>query len=203
MSTRDSILELRRRIAQTVPGQDHVIDVLLIALLADGHILEECCPGWRAMSIRALAQHLESEIRRIQFTPDLLVSDFACINLFGNLLIVNDIDCAPAEVQAVVWEAMENRQMTVAGTTRNLPELFLVYATMNQNEQEGNYPLTEEQRDRFLVKIVVDDLTDADLMRTMSVEHPGSANQERPKIAQKAVLDARAEVRNVFVSEAL
>src|SRR6187455_3021813 len=125
MPVRDQILDLKKRIAAAVIGQDEVVDQLLIALLANGHLLMEGLPGLaKTRTIKTLAANLESEFRRIQFTPDLLPSD---------------ITGAPAKAQSALLEAMEERQVTVAGKTYPLPGLFLVLATQNPIEQEGTY----------------------------------------------------------------
>ena len=152
-------------------GQQTVVERLLIALLANGNVLMEGLPGTaKTRSIKTLAKLIESEFRRVQFTPDLLPSDvtgseiyreqngtfeFQPGPLFGNLVLADEINRAPAKVQAALLEAMEERQVTVAGKTHKLPELFLVLATQNPIEQEGTYPLPEAQMDRFLVYVKV------------------------------------------------
>src|SRR5215510_3084552 len=174
MSARDQILDLRQRIAASVIGQGEVIDQLLIALLANGHLLMEGLPGLaKTRTIKTLAANLESEFRRIQFTPDLLPSDITGTEIytgegaggsfvfqqgpvFGNLILADEINRAPAKAQAALLEAMEERQVTIAGKTHKLPELFLVMATQNPIEQEGTYPLPEAQMDRFLMHVHVD-----------------------------------------------
>ena len=147
-------------------GQQDVVERLLIALLADGHVLMEGLPGvGKTRSIKTLSKLIESDFSRVQFTPDLLPSDvtgsdiyreqtgtfdFQQGPIFGNLILADEINRAPAKVQAALLEAMEERQVTVAGTTHRLPDLFLVLATQNPIEQEGTYPLPEAQMDRFL-----------------------------------------------------
>ena len=147
-------------------GQQDVVERLLIALLADGHVLMEGLPGVaKTRSIKTLSKLIESDFSRVQFTPDLLPSDvtgsdiyreqtgtfdFQQGPIFGNLILADEINRAPAKVQAALLEAMEERQVTVAGTTHRLPDLFLVLATQNPIEQEGTYPLPEAQMDRFL-----------------------------------------------------
>ena len=148
-----------------------MVERLLIALLANGNVLMEGLPGTaKTRSIKTLAKLIESEFRRVQFTPDLLPSDvtgseiyreqngtfeFQPGPLFGNLVLADEINRAPAKVQAALLEAMEERQVTVAGKTHKLPTLFLVLATQNPIEQEGTYPLPEAQMDRFLVYVRV------------------------------------------------
>src|SRR5262249_15176048 len=168
MPPRDSILELTKRMGESVVGQDAVIDRVLIALLANGHVLMEGLPGLaKTRTIKTLAKNLEADFSRIQFTPDLLPSDVTGTEVyydeggkgsfkfqqgpaFGNLILADEINRAPAKAQAALLEAMEERQVTVAGTTHKLPELYLVLATQNPIEQEGTYPLPEAQMDRFL-----------------------------------------------------
>jgi MoxR-like ATPase len=224
MSARDAILDLKKRIAAGIIGQEAVIDRLLIALLANGHVLMEGLPGLaKTRTIKTLAKNLESEFRRIQFTPDLLPSDITGTEvyvekggegefrfqpgpIFGNLILADEINRAPAKAQAALLEAMEERQVTVAGKTTKLPDLFLVLATQNPIEQEGTYPLPEAQMDRFLMKIVIDYPSDGDevsILRLVRGEDAGTGPKDEAKIPQQAVLDARAEVLKVFVSEPL
>lgn len=226
MLTRDMILDLKKRIGESIVGQQVVIDRLLIALLADGHVLMEGLPGLaKTRTIKTLAKNLESDFRRIQFTPDLLPADvtgseiyydeggkgtfkFQPGPIFGNLILADEINRAPAKAQAALLEAMEERQVTVAGTTHPLPPLFLVLATQNPIEQEGTYPLPEAQTDRFLMKVVVGYSTDDEegkILQLVRGEEGGAGEKkdDKPKLPQQAVLDARAEVHKVHVSEAL
>src|SRR5262245_5591529 len=224
MSARESILDLKKRIQDGIIGQEAVIDRVLVAMLANGHVLMEGLPGLaKTRTIKTLAKNLESEFRRIQFTPDLLPSDvtgtemyvekqgggefkFQPGPIFGNLILADEINRAPAKAQAALLEAMEERQVTVAGTTHKLPELFLVMATQNPIEQEGTYPLPEAQLDRFLLKVVIDYPTDeneAKILRLGRGEDAGTATEQAKKLPQQAVLDARAEVLKVFVAPEL
>jgi MoxR-like ATPase len=223
MPARDSILELKQRIGESIVGQEAAIDRILIALLADGHVLVEGLPGLaKTRTIKTLAKNLESEFRRIQFTPDLLPADitgsevyydeggkgtfkFQPGPIFGNLVLADEINRAPAKAQAALLEAMEERQVTVAGTTHPLPPLFLVMATQNPIEQEGTYPLPEAQTDRFLMKVVVGYGTDeeeAKILRLVRGEEKGAA-AAKPKLPGQIVLDARSEIHGVFASEAI
>jgi MoxR-like ATPase len=222
MSTREQILELKKRLASAVIGQEDVIDQLLFALLANGHVLLEGLPGLaKTRTIKTLAANLESEFRRIQFTPDLLPSDITGTEIyigeaskdkfqfqpgpvFGNLVLADEINRAPAKAQAALLEAMEERQVTVAGTTHTLPELFLVLATQNPIEQEGTYPLPEAQMDRFLLHVFVDYSSDDDELKILNLvrdEDAGTAAKPEGKIPEQSVLDARKEVLAVRVSE--
>jgi MoxR-like ATPase len=169
----DSINELKSRMSRSIIGQQMVVERLILALLANGNVLMEGLPGLaKTRAIKSMAKNLESDFSRIQFTPDLLPSDvtgteiyydeggkgrfvFQKGPIFGNLILADEINRAPAKVQAALLEAMEERQVTVAGKTYKLPELFMVLATQNPVEQEGTYPLPEAQLDRFLLKIRV------------------------------------------------
>src|SRR5262245_25567612 len=222
MSAREQILELKKRIAAAVIGQSEVIDQLLIAILANGHILMEGLPGLaKTRTIKTLAANLESEFRRIQFTPDLLPSDitgtevytgegaggtfeFQAGPVFGNLILADEINRAPAKAQAALLEAMEERQVTVAGKTHKLPELFLVLATQNPIEQEGTYPLPEAQMDRFLLHVFVGYSSDEDeekILRLVRREDAGSKSDSNGKLPAQCILDARKEVLAVKVSD--
>ncbi len=224
MTPRESVLDLKKRIQEGIIGQAAVIDRVLIALVANGHVLMEGLPGLaKTRTIKTLAKNLESEFRRIQFTPDLLPSDvtgsemyvekqgggefrFQQGPIFGNLILADEINRAPAKAQAALLEAMEERQVTIAGTTHKLPDLFLVMATQNPIEQEGTYPLPEAQMDRFLMKVVIDYPSDADevmILRLVRGEEGPSKAEPKPKVPQKEVMDARAEVAKVFMSEAV
>jgi MoxR-like ATPase len=187
MSTLDDILQLKQRMAESIIGQQQVIERLLLTLLANGNLLLEGLPGLaKTRAVKSLARNLESEFRRIQFTPDLLPSDvtgtevyydeggkgsfqFEPGPIFGNLVRADEINRAPAKVQAALLEAMEERQVTVAGKTHRLPELFMVLATQNPIEQEGTYPLPEAQRDRFLLHIMVRYPSDSDELNVMRI----------------------------------
>jgi MoxR-like ATPase len=224
MSARDRILDLKRRITAAVIGQEAVVDLLLVALLADGHLLMEGLPGLaKTRTIKSLAKNLESEFRRIQFTPDLLPSDITGTEIytgegaggtfrfqpgpiFGNLILADEINRAPAKAQAALLEAMEERQVTSGGKTNPLPELFLVLATQNPIEQEGTYPLPEAQMDRFLLHVFIGYPTDeneAKILRLIRGEEAGTMPSTEGKIPAQAVLSAPAEVHVVKVSEAL
>ena len=157
---------------EQIVGQNHLVERLIIALLADGHLLVEGAPGLaKTKAIKTLSEGIEGDFQRVQFTPDLLPADitgseiyrpqqgtfeFQAGPLFHNLVLADEINRAPAKVQSALLEAMAERQVSVGGTTYQLPELFLVMATQNPIEQEGTYPLPEAQMDRFLMHIMVD-----------------------------------------------
>jgi MoxR-like ATPase len=163
--------ELREALTTQVIGQAALVERLLIALLADGHLLVEGAPGLaKTTAVKALATRVEANFQRVQFTPDLLPSDLTGTDiwrqqegrfefqpgpLFHNLLLADEINRAPAKVQSALLEAMGERQITVGGKTYALPQLFLVMATQNPIEQEGTYPLPEAQLDRFLMHVRV------------------------------------------------
>ena len=165
-------LKLRAEIAKAVVGQDEIVERLLVALLANGHVLLEGMPGLaKTLLVKSLGQTLGVKFERIQFTPDLLPSDvvgtmvfqpkegtFAPHRgpIFANLLLADEINRAPAKVQSALLEAMQERQVTIGGLSQALPSPFFVMATQNPIEQEGTYPLPEAQTDRFLFKLIVD-----------------------------------------------
>ncbi len=157
---------------EQIVGQNHLVERLIIALLADGHLLVEGAPGLaKTKAIKTLSEGIEGDFQRVQFTPDLLPADitgsdiyrpqqgnfeFQAGPLFHNLVLADEINRAPAKVQSALLEAMAERQVSVGGTTYQLPALFMVMATQNPIEQEGTYPLPEAQMDRFLMHIMVD-----------------------------------------------
>ncbi len=233
MSARESILDLEKRMGQSIIGQHDVIRSILITLLCDGNLLLEGLPGLaKTRAIRSLSKHLEGEFRRIQFTPDLLPSDvtgtemyytegdksgfhFRKGPLFGNLILVDEINRAPAKVQAALLEAMEERQITVAGTTYKLPQLFMTLATQNPVEQEGTYPLPEAQLDRFLMKIQVNypdkpsEREMLSLVRGEQIEKYNSSGEEKKSastqesIPQQTIFDSWKEITEIHISEAI
>nr|WP_225935735.1 MULTISPECIES: MoxR family ATPase [Pseudomonas] len=213
-------------VAEKVLGQAETIRHVLLGLLANGHVLLESLPGLaKTRTVKALATHLEAQMRRIQFTPDLLPSDitggeilqqsaegnkisFQPGPLFGNVILADEINRAPAKVQAALLEAMEERQITVAGQSYPMPGLFMVLATQNPIEQEGTYPLPEAQMDRFLMKLHLDyphSDDETQVLRLVRAEdqatHAGAAQPVR--LAQQVIFDARSEVARVHVAEAI
>ena len=164
--------KLREEIGHVIIGQSHMLDRLLIGLLSNGHVLLEGVPGLaKTLTIKSLAQAIHAKFSRIQFTPDLLPADVIGTliynqqrgefivrkgPIFGNFILADEINRAPAKVQSALLEAMQERQVTIGDTTYKLDEPFLVLATQNPLEQEGTYPLPEAQVDRFIMKVVVD-----------------------------------------------
>jgi len=225
MSTLDSVRELQTRMGQSIIGQESVIEQLLIGLLANGNVLMEGLPGLaKTRAVKSLARNMDAEFSRIQFTPDLLPSDitgsevlytesgqptfrFEAGPIFANIVLADEINRAPAKVQAALLEAMEERQVTVAGTTHKMPDLFIVMATQNPIEQEGTYPLPEAQMDRFLLHVYIDYGTqdaEAQVIRLVRGEESPSTslNNETPVI-QQVIFDARQEINRVQVAETI
>ena len=221
MNTRESILKIIEAMNAAIIGQETVVERLLIAFLADGHVLMEGLPGTaKTRSIKTLGKLVESEFSRVQFTPDLLPSDvtgseiyreqtgsfdFQPGPIFGNLILADEINRAPAKVQAALLEAMEERQITVAGKTHKLPPLFLVLATQNPIEQEGTYPLPEAQMDRFLLYVNVPyppAENEAAILRLVRGEKAGNGATPPPPIAQDVIFAARKEIDGIHVAEA-
>ncbi len=227
MTAHEAILDLQARMGQMIVGQKAVIERLVIVLLANGNLLMEGLPGLgKTRAIKSLGNVLEVGLSRIQFTPDLLPSDvtgteiyqqtpdgqatfeFQPGPIFNNLLLADEINRAPAKVQAALLEAMEERTVTVGDTTHTLPELFLVMATQNPIDQEGTYPLPEAQMDRFLMHVMVDypdEAAEAAIMRLVRSEEGASRREKdeepEPRIPQEAIFEARQEIRHVHVAE--
>jgi MoxR-like ATPase len=222
---RDAILELKARIAKSVLGQDHLVESMLIGLLANGNLLIESLPGLaKTRAVKTLAKNLAADLSRVQFTPDLLPSDvtgaeiylqtekggqfqFQKGPIFANLVLADEINRAPAKVQSALLEAMEERQVTVAGKTYKMPDLFMVLATENPIEQEGTYPLPEAQLDRFLMHVVVsypNEETEGEIIklnRDENAQAPKATTSEPAAVPQKAIFDARTEIDKIFVSD--
>src|ERR1700754_2402424 len=224
-AARDAVLELKSRIGKSVLGQDHLVESMLIALLANGNLLIESLPGLaKTRAVKTLAKHLAADLSRVQFTPDLLPSDvtgaeiyvqtdkggqfqFQKGPIFANLVLADEINRAPAKVQSALLEAMEERQVTVAGKTYKMPDLFMVLATENPIEQEGTYSLPEAQLDRFLMHVVItypDEASEGEIIRLNRAENaqaPKDHTSEPSPIPQQAILDARGEIDGIFVSD--
>jgi MoxR-like ATPase len=209
--------KLRAEIGKAVIGQDVIVERLLVALLANGHVLLEGMPGLaKTLLIKSLGQALGVKFDRIQFTPDLLPSDvvgtmvfqpkegtFAPHRgpIFANLLLADEINRAPAKVQSALLEAMQERQVTIGGQSQPLPSPFFVMATQNPIEQEGTYPLPEAQTDRFLFKLIVD-YPSAEEEHTMMQRWGQVTTQPAVSAASSGaeLLALRAEVDRVHVA---
>ncbi|WP_108858578.1 MoxR family ATPase [Ruegeria sp. Alg231-54] len=228
MNALNQINDLKARMGQSIIGQTDVIDRLLIGMLANGNLLIEGLPGLaKTRAVKAMARNLDARFSRIQFTPDLLPSDvtgtevfqqtddggtfrFEPGPIFANIVLADEINRAPAKVQAALLEAMEERQVTVSGTTHKMEPLFIVMATQNPIEQEGTYPLPEAQMDRFLMHVqityppVEDEVEVIRLVRGEEIAAGKSASKETPPaIPQDAVFAARAEIGQTHVSDAM
>ncbi len=223
-----AVAQLREHVQSQLAGQEGLVLRLLIALLADGHLLVEGAPGLaKTTAIKALASGIEGDFHRIQFTPDLLPADLTGTEvyrpqdgdfqfqhgpIFHNLVLADEINRAPAKVQSALLEAMAERQVTVGRSTYALPKLFLVMATQNPIEQEGTYPLPEAQLDRFLMYVRVGYPSIAEEHRILALVRaqarsgaaPGRAPDEKPqRISQETVFAAREAVLDVHLAEAL
>ena len=211
MSALEQINDLKSRVGQSIVGQEHMIERLLIGLIANGNLLVEGLPGLaKTRAVKALAKHLDADFSRVQFTPDLLPSDvtgtevyhqvggtgefrFEPGPIFANIVLADEINRAPAKVQSSLLEAMEERQITVAKTTHTLPPLFMVMATQNPIEQEGTYPLPEAQMDRFLMHVRVDypeESAEADIVRLVRSE------ESAPETASRSSAESEAPAGN-------
>jgi MoxR-like ATPase len=213
---------MMQQMGKSVIGQEEVVRTLTLALLCNGNVLLEGLPGTaKTRSIKTLSKVLQAKLGRIQFTPDLLPSDitgnetyldnnqgksellFQPGPIFSELVLADEINRAPAKVQSALLEAMEERQVTVAGKTYELPALFMVLATQNPIEQEGTYPLPEAQMDRFLMKISVDyPQADAELeiVRMLQLEE-GAKGEQLQMISQDNIFAARETIQQMGVSE--
>jgi len=209
--------KLRAEIGKAVIGQDAVVERLLVALLANGHVLLEGMPGLaKTLLIKSLGTALGVQFERIQFTPDLLPSDvvgtmifspkdgaFATHQgpIFANLVLADEINRAPAKVQSALLEAMQERQVTIGGHSHQLPRPFFVMATQNPVEQEGTYPLPEAQTDRFLFKLLVDYPTAAEEARMMEMwGQVTKAPALQPVSSGEELIALRAQVDAIHVS---
>jgi len=216
------IEQLRQWLGGKIVGQEHLIERLMIALLADGHLLVEGAPGLaKTKAIKTLSEGLEADFHRVQFTPDLLPADitgsdiyrpqegtfeFQAGPLFHNLVLADEINRAPAKVQSALLEAMAERQISVGKNTYPLPELFLVMATQNPIEQEGTYPLPEAQMDRFLMHILVDypaPETERAILALSRQEARHEQGSTIEPLSQKILLAARQEIGQVHMSDAV
>ena len=223
MSVREAIQTVRDHLKQDVIGQEELVNRLLIALLADGHLLVEGAPGLaKTRAVKALGDLVEGDFHRIQFTPDLLPADltgtevfhpdsgtfaFQYGPIFHNLLLADEVNRAPAKVQSALLEAMAEHQVTIGHQTYPLPDLFLVMATQNPVETEGTYALPEAQLDRFLMHVRIDFPGKGAEQRILELaRQEARRNAEHtevtppPTISQETVFAARAEVLSLYMS---
>ncbi len=224
MQVRESLEYLKQTLEQSVIGQEALVNRMLIALLVDGHLLVEGAPGLaKTRAIKALADNIDADYQRVQFTPDLLPADLTGTEvyrptdgsfvfqrgpLFNNLILADEINRAPAKVQSALLEAMAEQQISVGHQTYALPELFMVMATQNPIEQEGTYPLPEAQLDRFLMHVVIDypDASrEAEILRLVRQEAHALSHktpiESKTKLASSVVFDARREVLDVHLAD--
>ncbi|MDA8622032.1 MoxR family ATPase [Psychrosphaera sp.] len=214
--------QLKKYLDSQVIGQPQFTKAIIVALLADGHLLVEGPPGLaKTRAINALSNGLEGDFHRVQFTPDLLPADltgtdiyrpetgefvFEAGPLFHNLVLADEINRAPAKVQSALLEAMAERQVTVGKTTYPLPSLFLVMATQNPLEQEGTYPLPEAQLDRFLMHLEVDypgAETEIEILRLTRGEALSQKVEPPTPLTQLEIFDARKEVLSIHLADEL
>ncbi len=213
---------VRNHVSSKVIGQKNLIDGMLICLLADGHLLVEGMPGLaKTTAVNALSEALEGDFHRVQFTPDLLPSDLVGTDiyrhekaefefrpgpLFHNILLADEVNRAPAKVQAALLEAMGERQITVGQKTYPLPELFMVLATQNPVEQEGTYQLPEAQLDRFLMQVVVDYPSHAEELEILELDHNRQQEKETTPpnpLPQQSLFAMRRSAAEVFMDPKL
>jgi MoxR-like ATPase len=222
MQHRENILALEQWLSSQIIGQEKLVNRLLVAMLADGHLLVEGAPGLaKTKAIKTLAEGIEGDFHRVQFTPDLLPSDITGTEIyraqegtfefqqgpiFHNLILADEINRAPAKVQSALLEAMGERQVSFGRQTFTLPDLFLVMATQNPIEQEGTYPLPEAQLDRFLMHVTVDypdASSERSILQLVRNEHLTSSVNESlkpPKISQDTIFGARQEILHLHMA---
>ena len=208
---------IRQGMDQTIVGQKHLVDSLLIALLAGGHVLLEGVPGLaKTKAISTLASLIDARFSRIQFTPDLLPADVVGTMIysikkeqfevkkgpvFANFVLADEINRAPAKVQSALLEAMQERQVTIGEQTFRLDEPFLVLATQNPIEQEGTYPLPEAQVDRFLMKVIIGYPSKAEEGEIIKMNIAPDPVQVRPMVTPADIIDTRKVVQQIYIDE--
>ena len=211
------VQDVTRQVARRVVGQEYMVERLLISLLTGGHVLLEGVPGLaKTLTVRTLAETIDTSFQRIQFTPDLLPADVVGTQIydqasgnfmvkkgpiFANIILADEINRAPAKVQAALLEAMQEKQVTIGGTTYRLEEPFLVLATQNPIEQEGTYPLPEAQVDRFMLKLRVGYPTrdeEKEIMRRMA---GGTAIDVEKVATPTAIMESRKRISELYMDD--
>jgi len=208
---------IRQEMAKVIVGQKDMVDKLLIALLSDGHILLEGLPGLaKTLTISTLAKVIDTDFKRIQFTPDLLPADLIGTMIFNqktsefvakkgpifsNFILADEINRAPAKVQSALLEAMQEKQVTIGDTTYKLEEPFLVMATQNPIEQEGTYPLPEAQVDRFMLKVKVSYPSREEELGILSRMSGGDVPQVSKVTDAEAVIEARNVIKEIYMDK--
>lgn len=225
MSVREQFQKLETHVSGLIIGQAHLINRMLIALLCDGHLLVEGAPGLaKTRAIKVLAESIEGDFHRLQFTPDLLPADLTGTDiyrpqegtfefrkgpLFHNLILADEINRAPAKVQSALLEAMEERQISVGDQSYPLESLFMVMATQNPIEQEGTYPLPEAQLDRFLLHVEVGYPTIEDERRILVLNRDEAKQAERDMfqppelLSMESIMTARQDILNLHLAPEL
>ncbi len=205
-------------VKRVVVGQDHFLERVMVAILANGHLLVEGVPGLaKTLTVKTLAQTLRGSFKRIQFTPDLVPADLVGTRIyspktgefdtalgpvFTHLLLADEINRAPAKVQSALLEVMQERQVTIAGTTHKVPEPFLVMATQNPIETEGTYPLPEAQVDRFMMKVLVDYPSEEEEF-VIAQRVTGTPAQVQAAASMSQLVELQQECRKVYVDPSL
>ena len=209
---------LMQEMSRVIVGQKHLLESLLVALLADGHVLLEGVPGLaKTLTLKTLASAIETEFKRIQFTPDMLPADVIGTEIyntntaefevkhgpiFSNLILADEINRAPAKVQSALLEAMEERQVTIGEETFKLPKPFIVMATQNPIEQEGTYPLPEAQVDRFMLKVVIGYPTPTEERVILDLDGTSAPkNSVTPVVKADDIINARDIVNSIFMDD--
>lgn len=218
-----SVEQIREALSKIIIGQNEMIDLLIAGILADGHVLIEGVPGVaKTLTARLLARSIDSDFSRIQFTPDLMPSDvlgtsvfnpkeasfeFKKGPIFGNVVLVDEINRAPAKTQSALFEVMEERQITIDGHTYKMDEPFIVLATQNPIEHEGTYRLPEAQLDRFLFKVEVGypslEEETMILMQQHQLKTSDKLNEIQPVLSERQIMDYRTQVRGLHVEQKL
>lgn len=221
----NALRQLQQHINTQIIGQNLLVERMLIALLADGHLLVEGAPGLaKTRAINVLSRGIEADFHRVQFTPDLLPADLTGTEiyrpqqgqfefqkgpLFHNLILADEINRAPAKVQAALLEAMAERQITVGKASYPLPNLFMVMATQNPIEQEGTYPLPEAQLDRFLMHVKIDYPDAVHEKAILQLARAEARGDQAPglsvidKLSQQRIFEARRELLDIYMADAL
>ncbi|MDH5598021.1 MAG: MoxR family ATPase [Cyclobacteriaceae bacterium] len=220
---KESIEKIRQEVGKVIVGQHKMVDLMMTALLSDGHILLEGVPGVaKTLSARVLSKVIKTDFSRIQFTPDLMPSDVLGTSvynmktsdfefnkgpIFSNIVLIDEINRAPAKTQAALFEVMEEHQVTIDGTTYTMEEPFMVMATQNPIEHEGTYRLPEAQLDRFLFKINVDYPTESQELEVLKIHHGKKAGDRlpdiNPVITPAEIKQYRETIQNIFLEEHL
>lgn len=215
----EAVSKIKATLAKIIIGQQDTIDLLIAGILADGHILIEGVPGIaKTLTAKLIAKSIDARYSRIQFTPDLMPSDvlgtsifnpktvefeFKQGPIFGNIILIDEINRAPAKTQSALFEVMEERQVTIDGKSFKMQEPFIVIATQNPVEQEGTYRLPEAQLDRFLFKIEVRYPTLEDEIAILTLQHQQKASEQlndiMPALTANDIITLRAQVRGLFV----